>query len=162
MSRYDIRTEMVEVSPDFAYIGKPLSEMPFRQSSGVNIIKIVRGSRGILIPSGSEPVYPHDKLVAVGTSSQLEAFYQILQDNIRPLQESEKDTEFALVTTQLGKDSFLTGKTLRETDMRKGGCMIISILHNDNFITNPGADFRLSEGDTVWIAGDAQSCEWYK
>lgn len=162
MSRYDIRTEMVEVSPDFAYIGKPLSEMPFRQSSGVNIIKIVRGSRGILIPSGSEPVYPHDKLVAVGTSSQLEAFYQILQDNVRPLQEGEKDTEFALVTTQLGKDSFLTGKTLRETDMRKGGCMIISILHNDNFITNPGADFRLSEGDTVWIAGDAQSCEWYK
>ena len=162
MSKYDIRTELVEISPDFSYIGKSLREMPFRRLSGVNIIKIIRGSRGILIPSGNEPIYPHDKLVAVGTPAQLEAFSNTLKDNIRPLQEGEKDTDFALVTSQLGPDSFLTGKTLREADMRKSGCMIISVLHNDNFITNPGADFRLAEGDTVWIAGDAQSCEWYK
>ncbi|MBO6169670.1 MAG: cation:proton antiporter [Bacteroidales bacterium] len=162
MSKYDIRTEMLEVSPDFAYIGKPLREMPFRESSGVNIIKIVRGSRGILIPSGNEVVYPHDMLVAVGTPSQLEGFSATLKDNVLPLQEDEKDTDFALVTTQLGADSVLTGKSLREADMRKSGCMIISVLHDGNFITNPGADYRFSEGDTVWIAGDAQSCEWYK
>ena len=162
MSQYDIKTETVEVSPDFSYIGKPLRDMPFRRLSGVNIIKIMRGSRGILIPSGDEPVYPFDKLVAVGTPSQLDAFMATLKDNIRPLEENEKDSDFALIAAELGPESFLTGKTLREANMRKSGCMLISVLHNDSFITNPGADFRLSDGDTVWIAGDAQSCEWYK
>ena len=162
MSKYDIRTETVEISPDFVYIGKTLREMPFRQSSGVNIIKIQRGSRNIEIPSGDEPVYPYDKLVAVGTPSQLEAFVDILKENIKPSDEEENGSGFAVVKLVLNEGSFLTGKTLREAEMRKGGCTVISILHNDNIIANPGADFRLSEGDTIWIAGNEKSCQWYK
>lgn len=162
MSRYDIRTETVEISPDFTYIGKTLKEMPFRKSSGVNIIKIQRGSRSIEIPSGEEPVFPYDKLVAVGTPAQLEAFESILHENVRQYDEGSDGSGFDVVKIVLKEDSFLTGKTLREADMRKGGCTVISILHNDKIIANPGADFRLSEGDTIWIAGNEKSCQWYK
>ena len=162
MSRYDIRTETVEISPDFTYIGKTLKEMPFRKSSGVNIIKIQRGSRSIEIPSGEEPVFPYDKLVAVGTPAQLEAFESILHENVRQYVEGSDGSGFDVVKIVLKEDSFLTGKTLREADMRKGGCTVISILHNDKIIANPGADFRLSEGDTIWIAGNEKSCQWYK
>ncbi|MBR5042114.1 MAG: cation:proton antiporter [Bacteroidales bacterium] len=162
MSKYDIRTETVTISPDFAFIGQALKDMPFRKVSGVNIIKIQRGTRNIEIPSGDEAVYPYDKLVAVGTPAQLEAFVGILNDNTRPLPEEENGSDFKVMAILLAADSFLTGKSLREADIRKSGCTIISILHNGSIITNPGADFRLSEGDTVWIAGDAKSCEWYK
>ena len=162
MSKYDIRTEMVEISPDFEYIGKQLREMPFRNSSGVNIIKIQRGSRNIEIPSGNEAIYPFDKLLAVGTPQQLEAFMESIKENTRVVPAEENESRFVVLMIQLASDSYLTGKTLRETDMRKSGCMVISIQHNDNLITNPGADFRFEEGDTVWIAGDEKSCEWYK
>lgn len=160
MSRYDIHTEIVDVSPDFAFVGKPLREMPFRKHSGINIIKIQRGSKSILVPSGDEPVYPHDKLVAVGTTSQLDNFMASIKDNT-DMPSGEDDSGFTVKSAVIGPESLLTGKSLRETDMRKNGCMIISVLHDNKLVTNPGADYVFTDGDTVWIAGDSKSCEWY-
>ncbi|MCH5174233.1 MAG: cation:proton antiporter [Bacteroidales bacterium] len=160
MSRFDIHTSMVEISPDFSYIGKPLRDMPFREHSGANIIKILRGSTGILIPSGDEPVYPGDKLVAVGTNEQLDAFKATIDANT-PHPPKDEDGDFIVQAGQLGADSFLCGKKLSETDMRRSGCMVISVLHDGRLITNPGADFTFREGDTVWIAGESGSCEWF-
>ena len=160
LSGYDVRTESIDVSPDFAFIGRPLREMPFRHASGINIIKIQRGSSSILIPSGEEPIYPYDRLIAVGTPSQIEAFNEVMKDNTPVPAEPDK-SDFAVISSTLGPDSYLTGKKLRETEMRKSGCMIISIKHQDKIITNPGADFEFAEGDTIWIAGEKKSCEWY-
>lgn len=159
MAQYDIQTSVVEISPDFAYVGKSLREMPFRKHSGVNIIKIQRGSQSIQIPSGDEKVYPHDRLLAVGTNEQIEAFKSIIDDNT--VQSELSDPDFIVKAGTLEADSFLTGKTLRETNMRGSGCMTISVLRGDKIHTNPGADFIFSEGDTVWIAGEAASCDWY-
>jgi CPA2 family monovalent cation:H+ antiporter-2 len=150
----------VEVSPDFSYIGKTLREMPFRKHSGVNIIKIQRGSSSIIIPAGDKIVFPYDKLVAVGTSKQLAEFLKSIRDNTYTQSEIH-DADFDVKSGVLGPDSELTGKSLREVDMRKSGCMVISVLHDNKLIANPGADFRFSEGDTVWIAGEIKSCEWY-
>ena len=159
LSSYDIHTQSVEVSPNFAYIGKTLREMPFRKHSGINIVKIQRGLGSIQIPSGDEIIFPYDRLIAVGTSEQLHAFEQIMKDNTRVPEEDDPD--FALLSSVLTLESFLTGKTLRETDMRRSGCMIISVLHDNKLITNPGAEFRFAAGDTVWIAGEKASCEWF-
>ena len=150
----------MEVSPNFAFVGKSLREMPFRKHSGINILKIQRGSRSILIPSGNEPVYPCDKLVAVGTSAQLESFMGSMKENIEA-QESETDSDFIVKSGVISPDSYLWGKSLRETDMRKSGCMIISVLHDNKLITNPGADYVFTDGDTIWIAGETKSCDWY-
>ena len=161
MERYNIHTEIVTVSPDFAYAGKTLREMPFRKTSGVNIIKIQRGHSGIHIPSGDEPIYPGDRLLAVGTSEQLFQFAAIMEENTPKPEELAPESTFIVKAGQLTADSYLTGKTLRDSDMRKSGCMIISVLQNDRLITNPGADFRFAEGDTVWIAGEEDSCNWF-
>ena len=161
LAGYDIHTEAVEVSPDFAYIGKTLREMPFRKTAGINIIKIQRGSRAIEIPSGSEVIYPYDKLLAVGTTQQLQAFVAIMEDNVTPASDSLPDSSFIVTNGVLDAESVLVGKALGETNMRSNGCMIISILRDKKLITNPGPEFRLAEGDTVWIAGEKESCEWY-
>ena len=161
LSGYDITTESYEVSPDFAFIGKSLREMPFRKTAGINIIKIQRGSSYVQIPSGDEPVYPYDKLIAVGTPDQLQAFDRIMEENTVSKPESDSNPDFTVKKGLLGPDSYLTGKKLRETDMRRSGCMIISIMHDGKLITNPGADFMFTEGDTIWIAGEEASCEWY-
>ena len=160
LSGYDIKTTAVDVSPDFAYIGKPLREMPFRKTSGINIIKIQRGSTSIQIPSGDEPIYPHDRLLAVGTPDQLQSFQDIMNENTMAAQEVPAQ-RFTVKNSTLGPDSYLTGKKLRDTDMRRSGCMIISIKHNGKIIANPGADYEFTEGDTVWIAGEEESCEWF-
>lgn len=160
MSRYDIQTSIVEVAPEFAYIGKPLREMPFRKHSGANVIKIQRGSIDIQIPSGDEPIYPHDKLLAVGTNEQISAFKAIIEENTT-INVTDAEPNFTVKAGTVEADSYLCGKTLRETDMRKSGCMIISVLHDNKLIANPGADYLLAEGDTVWIAGESESCDLF-
>ena len=166
LSGYDVHLETVTVSPDSDYIGKKLREMPFRHTTGVNIVKIIRGSHSITIPTGDEFIYPYDKLLAVGTSEQINAFMTIMNESVfdgadhTDNQNSEND--FSVDCIIINQESFLYGKTLRELDMRKCGCMVISVMRDGQLITNPKAEFKFTDEDRVWIAGEAASCKFFE
>lgn len=161
LSPYNVGIEEVIVPPDSEFVGKKLSELPIRQQSGANIIKITRGNIHFNIPTGDQVIYPYDKLYAVGTHDQVDALQALVHDSaVSP--EARKDVAFSVEPIKLWGDSFLTGKTLREANLRKHGCMIISILKNGDFITNPKPDILFETGDTVWLAGDVGSLDWMK
>ena len=162
MSDYDVRIERVLVSSDFVYAGKTLREMPFRHTTGVNIVKIVRGSKGIEIPSGDERIFPGDVLLAVGTTEQIALFRKVMEDNsVVENAEVSKDA-FVVDSVTLTAGSHLTGQTLRESKMRASGCMVVGVLHNGELIANPKPEYLFREGDTVWMAGAQSSIEWFK
>lgn len=165
MSRYNVKTDMITISADSLYAGKMLKDLPFRHKSGVNIVKIIRGSRSIMIPKGEEMVFPFDKLIAVGTKEQLSEFRKDMTENVYVPDEKDTDTlaprAFQLDSITLKEDSWLTGKTLRETDMRSYGCMVISVVSDGQVTTNPKPDYRFKEGDIVWLAGEKSACEWW-
>ena len=165
MSRYNVKTDMLTISPDSLYAGKPLKELPFRHKSGVNIVKIVRGSRTIMIPTGTEMVFPYDKLLAVGTREQLAEFRKDMAEEIYVPEKTAADAlaprEFQLESITLKDDSWLTGKTLRDTNMRSYGCMVISVVSDGQVTTNPKPDYRFKSGDVVWLAGEKSACEWW-
>ena len=164
MSRYNVKTDMLTISPDSLYAGKQLRDLPFRHKSGVNIVKIVRGSRTIMIPTGTEMVFPYDKLLAVGTKEQLAEFRKDMNDNVfvqEPAADALAPREFQLDSITLKEDSWLTGKTLLETDMRSYGCMVISVVSDGQVTTNPKPDYRFKAGDIVWLAGEKSACEWW-
>ena len=164
MSRYNVKTDMLTISPDSLYAGKQLRDLPFRHKSGVNIVKIVRGSRTIMIPTGTEMVFPYDKLLAVGTKEQLAEFRKDMNENVfvqEPTADALAPREFQLDSITLKEDSWLTGKTLLETDMRSYGCMVISVVSDGQITTNPTPDYRFRAGDIVWLAGEKSACEWW-
>jgi len=165
MSRYNVKTDMITISADSLYAGKMLKDLPFRHKSGVNIVKIIRGSRSIMIPKGEEMVFPFDKLIAVGTKEQLSEFRKDMTESVYVPDEKDTDTlaprAFQLESITLKEDSWLTGKTLRETDMRSYGCMVISVVSDGQVTTNPKPDYRFKEGDIVWLAGEKSACEWW-
>lgn len=165
MSRYNVKTDMITISADSLYAGKMLKDLPFRHKSGVNIVKIIRGSRSIMIPKGDEVVFPFDKLLAVGTKEQLAEFRKDMTENVYVPEEADAETlaprQFELESITLKEDSWLTGKTLRETDMRSYGCMVISVVSDGQVTTNPKPDYRFKEGDIVWLAGEKSACEWW-
>jgi len=158
---YDVHIGSLTVSADSIYIGKTLREMPFRHGIGVNIIKISRGSRNILVPSGNETIYPSDILYAVGTTAQLKSFKESMNEVVEAEEESNDD-KFAVNKVEVKCSSRLCMKTLRELNMRASGCMVVSILSNGVFNTNPKPDILIQEGDIVWIAGPQSSLEWYR
>lgn len=155
LSGYDIHLEKITVEQNSPYAGKHLRDLPFRHSSGANIVKIQRGPRSILIPGGDEPVYPMDELLAVGSSEQIKAFRELMTSREKPAPEPPK--EFSVEKILLDKDSLYVGKSLREISMRRYGCMVISILRDGKLITNPVPDTVFRVGDTVWIAGEKDS-----
>ena len=160
LSGYDVQLEQVVVSADSTFAGKELREMPFRNTTGVNIVKIERGSRSILVPAGDERIFPGDRLLAVGTAEQIDAFREVIEREVVAPGEVS-NVEFSLEAYTLSDDSYLTEKTLRSVAMRSSGCMVISVLRDGKVITNPRPDFRFKSGDVVWMAGDKASCEWY-
>lgn len=157
---YDVHIETVEISPDSIYAGMMLQEIPFRKETGVNIVKIVRGSRGIIVPKGTERIFPHDRVLAVGTTEQLGRFTEMLRNGFPA--PADNDQEFTVMSIVLNESSPLCGNTLKNIDMRAFGCMVISILHNGKFITNPKADFVFEAGDTVWLAGEMSGCNSFR
>jgi len=161
LSGYDVHIGSLTVSQDSPYIGKTLRDMPFRHTSGVNIIKIVRGHKSILVPGGDTPIYPMDILYAVGTTAQLTAFNDSMNDEI-PAEQDEMKEQFSVCKILVSSETKLCGQTLRELNMRDSGCMVVSVMRGGIFHANPKADFAFLEGDTVWIAGPDSSLEWYK
>ena len=167
LSGYDVHLDSFYISPDSSYVGRKLRDMPFRSMTGVNIVKIVRGTRSILIPSGDESIYPYDRLLAVGTSAQIADFAKLMEhDVVDPyalrLQSGGDDMDFAVEVIPVTESSFLYGKALKELAMRDSGCMVISVLRENEFIANPKADLRFQAGDTVWIAGEKESCGFFR
>lgn len=160
MEGYDVHIRHFTVSQDFALIGNTLREMPFRHKSGVNIVKIQRGSRSILIPGGNEVIYPGDVLVIVGTESQLDSFETLMKAQTAPAAQSDED--FNVENIILGAEAELVGRRLSDTNMRAAGCMVVSVERSGVLHTNPGKDFVFEEGDSVWLAGLQSSIDWYK
>ncbi len=160
MAGYDVHLELLEVSPESEFAGKALRDIPFRAETGANIIKIQRGSRSINIPSGEVQVFPHDSLLAVGTTEQIGRLRTMLETSAAAPGPAEAAPEFEVMNVTLREDSYLTGQTLRGTNMRDYRCMVISVLHGGEFITNPRPDYRFEAGDVVWIAGETSSCDW--
>lgn len=170
LAGFDVHLEIVTVSPDSEFIGKKLREMPFRNATGVNIVKIMRGSRSIVIPQGDEMIFPYDKLLAVGTSGQISSFVRMMNDNgLEGCQDGENgaagsntDVEFTVDTISVTEESYIYDKSLKELSMRDSGCMVISVMREGELVTNPKADFRFRKDDLVWIAGEAASCRFFR
>ncbi|MBO4466425.1 MAG: cation:proton antiporter [Bacteroidales bacterium] len=161
MGAYNVKIEVMVVSQDSGFAGQKLGDIHFGLNTGANVIKIVRGSRSITIPGSNVEIFPGDELVTVGTQEQLDAMRAMLADAELPAP-SGADDDFTVMPIVLGPQSYLTGKTLRNSNLRDYHCMVISVLHGSEFTTNPKPDYVFEEGDTVWLAGDKSSCDWLK
>ena len=164
LERYNVHIESVWLSPDSQYVGQPLRALPFRHHAGVNIIKIQRGNQSLIIPSGDTPVYPYDRLLAVGTEEQLAAFRELMKEEITPsapvlpdVYYKEDDSDFVVQPREVYETGTLCGKTLRELKMRSYDCMVICCLRDGALVTNPSPDEPFRPGDLVWMAGSSEN-----
>lgn len=160
LSGYDVHLAPFDVPADSEFIGREIQFIPVIRESGVNIVKIQRGNHNILIPQGKERIYPNDRLLAVGTDEEINAFVDAMNSSVKPADGNPAD-EFVVERVELTAESYLNGKVLKEMDMRSAGCMVISLLRDGKFDTNPKADIRFKEGDVVWLAGTKDGCGWF-
>ena len=161
MGAYNVKIETMTLSQNSEYAGKELGDIHFRLNTGANVIKIVRGNKSITIPRSNEVIFPGDELIAVGTEEQLNSMRAMLASAELP-ESPNTDEDFTVVQIVLRAGSYMTGKSLLSCKLRDYHCLVISVLHGSEFTTNPLPDYVFQEGDTVWLAGEKSSCEWFK
>jgi CPA2 family monovalent cation:H+ antiporter-2 len=158
MKGHDVAAESVTIPPESPYAGKQLKNIPIRQKYGVNIAKVVRGSRRILVPSPEEFLYPYDEVLAIGTRDEVMHFVEdmLAEETRKPDYETD---DFVLDAFELQKGCYLDGKVLRDTNMRQHGCMVVGIERDGLSLMSPKPDFQFRAGDFVWLAGERVECE---
>ena len=70
------------------------------------------------------------------------------------------DPDLKLHSLELGPNSPIVGKMLKNSGLREHGCIVISIRREDRYISNPTADFIFDEGDTIWVTGSSEAFQW--
>lgn len=159
----NIHIEKIDVPQNSSRIGKTLSELNFKQSTGVDIVSIVRGDERINIPDGSVRLFPYDRLVVAGTDEELQALMTALEENKKVHEEKHaKQSNNQIVVSQyeLEENSPLVGVEIKNSKIKdKTDCMIISIDREGEAMESFGADTVLLVTDVLWLAGEKEKLE---
>lgn len=141
-------------------MGKTLEELAIREKLGVNIAMIKRGDIFTLIaPARHERIYPGDRMFVIGTDEQLDAFKVFIQPDAAR-RELEEQHEIVLKKIVVDSDSFMLGKTIRESGVReKTQGLVVGIERGGRRILNPESYTVFEQNDKVWIVGDADLIE---
>ncbi len=148
-------TELI-VSPDSVLVGKTLVDLAVREKYGINIALIERGKRMIPTPSRDERLYPHDKVLIIGSDDQLAS--------VKPLFEGQAETneeidfpknEMTLQKVVINSQSPIYKQSIRDSGIReKSQGLVVGIERKGNRILNPDSNLVFENEDIVWIVGN--------
>ncbi|NDW08093.1 cation:proton antiporter [Dysgonomonas sp. 520] len=159
----NVHIEDYDIPQNSDIVGKTLRDLNFKQKTGVNIVRIIRGSQKINIPDGNEYLFPMDKIVVIGSDDELQTFEQMIDRHHgnETANDTSSDEEYIDMSQYIVEnDSFMIGKSIRELNIReKTECMIIAIDRDEQAIMDINADTVLMVDDVLWIAGEVSKME---
>lgn len=153
----DLHLAYIHVGYGCPFVGERLSNSHIRDTYGISVVMIQRGTNIIVVPSGDNRIFPGDVIGVIGTDEQISAVLPII-DIDKPSQDMQPElTDFKLTSVTLSETSPLLGMTLASADVRRNyQTHVVSLERNDEFFDNP-ADITLCQGDRLWIVGTPQT-----
>lgn len=154
---WDTHLTEIMVSPESEVVGKTLANLKMREKYGINIAMIERGRNTIPTPGRDEMLHPNDKLLLIGTDTQLEEVKALLEVAI-PDQEDEAvfpEKEMKLQKIVVHLESPVFGQSIKNAGIReRAKALIVGIERGNERILNPSSEFVFENGDVVWIVGN--------
>ncbi|WP_429884520.1 cation:proton antiporter [Geoalkalibacter halelectricus] len=160
-SDWDIQAQEVVLPERAACSGRSIAELQIRSRFGCSIVEISRGGHTILSPDPAQNLYSGDRLLLIGTATQLAAARTGLEQ-VRTDDELE-DFEAARLETVWVPAGPRVGLSLAELEiLKQTGVMVAGIRRDGEKIINPGGEDRLAEGDELLILGSPQQIRHFK
>ena len=154
---WDAHFAFLEVSPDSNLIGKTLQELKIRETFGINVVLIERGSKTIHLPRPTEVLYPCDRIEVIGTDAQLEQFRQHVEISTNGDVYMAPEDHIVLERVEIRTEFNIRGKSIRNSGVReKVHGMIVGLERNGERILNPDSSMIIENNDVLWIAGDRE------
>lgn len=151
---WDLDIRELALPGDSGLAGRTLGQLGVRRQYGCSVVGIDRQGYGIVNPNAETMVYPHDKLLLLGTPAQLTRASKELgtasSAGAAPTNLEELTTESELVPA----DSPIAGRTLAELDLiRRAGIQIGAIRRGRHRNLSPSGHDRLEAGDQLLVLG---------
>jgi len=154
---WDAHFAFLEVSPDSNLIGKSLQELKIRETFGINVVLIERGSKTIYLPRPTEVLYPCDRIEVIGTDDQLDIFRSHIEVNTNGDVYMAHEDTVVLERVEVKMHHNIRGKTIRDSQIREmTHGMIVGLERNGERILNPDSSMVIEIQDVLWIAGDRE------
>ncbi|MBG6236822.1 CPA2 family monovalent cation:H+ antiporter-2 [Pedobacter sp. CAN_A7] len=155
---WDSHLVELDIAPESKMVGKTLMELAVREKYGVNIAMIERGKIIIPTPGRDERLYPHDKILVIGTDDQLASVQSLFEgkdDESDEVAFPKKDMTLQKVV--INSQSPVYGFSIRNSkirDITQG--LVVGIERRGERILNPDSDLVFENEDIVWIVGNTK------
>jgi CPA2 family monovalent cation:H+ antiporter-2 len=148
-------TELV-VAPESVMVGKTLVDLAVREKYGINIALIERGKIMIPTPSREERLYPHDKVLIIGSDDQLALVKPLFEGRTDSLDENSfPKKDMTLQKVVINSQSPIYKQSIRDSGIReKSQGLVVGIERQGIRILNPDSNLIFENEDIVWIVGN--------
>ncbi len=144
----------VEIRPESAACGKPISALKPREKTGGTIIALGRAGYHFFDPNPAVPVCPGDRLYVLGNPEQIRLTREIFAEQRLESPAPPDKTDIRIEKIFLPPGCPLEGNTLAGADLRRRHRVtVIGIQRAEKQITSPPPGFLLKGGDILVIAG---------
>ena len=156
----DIHIAEFDIPQNSLWAGKTLMELNLGHKYGVHVSSILRGSNRLNIPSGTDQLFPLDRLQVIGSDTQLAVFRQAVEGQVQQEDLELEQREMKLRQLIIGQDSPFIGQTLEESGLRnKYGCMVVGLEEGKENLSPFRPERRFAEGDIIWVVGEVGDLE---
>ncbi len=153
---WDTHLAELTVAPESKLVGQTLIALSVREKYGVNIAMIERGKIMIPTPNRDERLYPHDKVMLIGTDDQLAAVKELFEGSVNEHAEiSFPKEDMSLQKIVINSSSPVFGQSIRNSGIRETTQgLVVGIERKGERILNPDSTLVFENGDVVWIVGN--------
>ena len=153
----DIHIAEFDIPQNSLWAGKTLMELNLGRKFGVHVSSILRGSNRLNIPSGTDQLFPMDRLQVIGSDTQLALFRNAVEGQVQEEDLELEKREMKLRQLIIGEGSPFIGQTLEESGLRsKYGCMVVGLEEGKENLSPFKPSRRFEEGDIIWIVGEEE------
>lgn len=149
----NIHLAYVKAGYDSQFIGLKIADSHLRDTYGISIMSIQRGSHIIYVPSSSIRIFPGDVLGIVGTDEQLQSVISLIEKGTEEQEDNDIQADARLLNVDLKPDSPLIGKNVVTSCLGKTySALLVSVQRQETFLP-PTPDTTFAPGDILWMYG---------
>ncbi len=152
---WDTHLLELTVAPESSLVGQSLIKLAVREKYGINIALIERGKIMIPTPGRDEKLYPHDKVLVIGTDDQLASIKPMFEGATEVDESTFPKQDMSLQKVIVNSKSPVFGQSIRSSGIReKTQGLVVGIERNGQRMLNPDSDLVFENEDIVWIVGN--------
>tara|TARA_B110001454_G_scaffold219191_1_gene251093 strand:- start:9448 stop:11634 length:2187 start_codon:yes stop_codon:yes gene_type:complete len=162
LAPWDAHLATLDVHPNSSVVGRKLADIGIRESYGVTIAMIERGSQKILAPRRDDILMAFDRVSVIGNDDEVSKFKEIISKN-SDLHTGVNVANYGLKSIFMSGQNPFIGKSIRESGIRETtDGLVVGLERNGERLLNPDAAEPILDGDLLWIVGNTEKIKLLK